>query len=153
MQVVEEIETAEAGETNRDIEVFVDASSVKQEGQQEEDKYSDPIEDTVEENKVEDTFSTEVVKGDDDNKVKESERGIEVASKAEEDQPQALQKEEQGEKLENLLEPEPSRENAKNVTTREGEGTIQNLEETTETEQKGDKAKNLDGTNDSEKEV
>lgn len=114
----------------------------------------------VEENKAEDTFSTEVVKEDADNKVKESEKGLEVASKGKEDQKQALQKNEPVEKFELLqqLKPEetdtePSRENARNISCMEVEGTIQNLEETLETERKVEQAKSLDSTNDSEKEV
>ncbi|PON84255.1 hypothetical protein TorRG33x02_200090 [Trema orientale] len=165
-EIVEEIETAGASEsilseTNKDVEIFADASSNKQaEGQQEEGKYLDPTEALVAKNNVEDSFSIEVVKDNDDNTVKESERQLELASESEKDQQQTVQKAEPGEKHENLLhlvpeetETEPSSENARGTTLVEVEGTIQNLEDTSETEKKGEKAENTDSRNDFENEI
>ncbi|PON41574.1 hypothetical protein PanWU01x14_288460 [Parasponia andersonii] len=152
-EIVEEIETAGASEsilseTNKDVEIFADAS------------YLDPTEALVAKNNVEDSFSIEVVKENDDNTAKESERQLELASESEEDQQQTVQKDVPGEKHENLLhlapeetEIEPLSENARGVTPMEVEGTTQNIEDTSETEKKGEKAENTDSRNDFEKEI
>ena len=125
---------------------------MKQEDEQEVDKKLDPVESLKEESKVEDTFSTQ----------KAAERSIEVASKDEANQ-QILPEEtetEPGEKLENVLhvtpeetETESASRDATNITCTEREGVIQDLEETSETENKGDNVKNTDNANDPEKEV
>ena len=77
----------------------------------------------IKEKKVEGTFSTNVLNDNDSNEVKESERPLEQASKSEEYQQQAVQKDEPEEKFESLLqvapdeiETEPSSENARNIT-------------------------------------
>ncbi|KAM6548689.1 hypothetical protein CsatB_020365 [Cannabis sativa] len=122
-EVVEEGERIGAGEsipceTRKDIEIFVDASSVKEEG-----KDLDPIEALIKENKVEGTFSTNVLNDNDSDEVKESERPLELASKSENDHQQAVQKDEPEEKFECLLQvtpneigTEPSSEHARNIT-------------------------------------
>lgn len=156
MQIPKELETTEADERlpyeiNDDAESSVDALSVKQEeSQQEEVKYIDQVEALTEENKLEETGTAEVVKDDQENKVSDA------SSKGEVDQQQATQKEEYEDELENLpcvmpeeTKAETSTENARSITSMEVEGTAQNLEETSETE----KTKDIDSTNDSEKEV
>ncbi|XP_062106929.1 uncharacterized protein LOC133818205 [Humulus lupulus] len=122
-EVVEEVERTGAGESNpceakKDIEIFANASSVKEEGTD-----LDPIETLIKENKVEGTFSTNLLNDNDSNEVKESERPLELASTSEECQQQAVQRDEPEEKFESWQqetpdenETEPSSENARNIT-------------------------------------
>ena len=135
---------------------------MKQEDQQELDQKLDPVEALKEENKIEETFSAEVVDDDYEKNVKATERSIEVASKGEANQ-QILPEETEtqpGDKLENVLQatPEdietgPSSRDVTNITCTGEERTTQNHEETSETEKKGEKAENMDSTKDSETEV
>lgn len=134
-----------------DAESSVDASSLKQDASQEEEvKNIDQAEAPIEEKKLEETFTTEEVKDDDESKV------THVALEGEEDHQQATQKDEPGEKLENLLpempvqtETETSTEDTTNITDVDVDGTSQNLEETAELE----KTEHVDTTNESEKEI
>lgn len=133
---------------------------MKQEDQKEVDKELDPLEDFKGESKVEDTFSTKVVEDSNENNVETIERSIEVASKGEADEQQAMQKDEPGEKVENFLYVtpektgiEPASEDATNITCMKREEVIQDLKEISEIENKEEKAKNTDDANDSEKEV
>ena len=135
---------------------------MKQEDHQEVNKELNPVEASKEENKVEDTFSAEVLEEDYANNVKATAKSIEVALKDEANQ-QILPEEAEtkaGEKHENVLNATPKEtktgpasQDATNIVCVEEEGTIQNLEETLQTEKKGEKAENVDGTNISEKEV
>ena len=135
---------------------------MKQEDQQELDQKLDPVEALKEENKIEETFSAEVVDDDYEKNVKATERSIEVASKGEANQ-QILPEETEtqpGDKLENVLratpediETGPSSRDVTNITCTGEERTTQNHEETSETEKKGEKAENMDSTKDSETEV
>lgn len=147
LQIPRELETA--GIVNEDVERSVVTLFVKQE----EENELDQVEASKEVNKVEDSFSTEVVK-DDDNKLKATEREI-----AEDLQP-TPQKDEPGEKLEDVLQVAPdeteietSSGNATSVTCMEGEGTIQDIAETSKTENKEETQKNSDDANVSGKEV
>lgn len=166
MQVVQELETAGPSEsipseTSKDVEGSVDASLVKQEeSQHEKCKYRDQIDVSTEENKLEDKFCTELVKNDDDNKMIATEREIELATKGEEDQQQATQKDEPEEKLEDLLhvtlketDTENLSEMDRELACAEVEKVIQNLNENSKTKKDGEEPKNTDDTNDSEKEV
>lgn len=149
MQIPQELETT--GTIDEDIERSVVTSPVKQE----EDNELDQVEASKEENKVEDSFSTEVVvKEDDDSKVKLAEREIE------EDLKLAPQKDEPGEKFEDVLQVTPkeietdtSSGNATSTTCMEREGTIQDVEETSEMENKEENEKNTNNENYSQKEV
>ncbi|XP_024029532.1 titin isoform X3 [Morus notabilis] len=165
-EVVQELETAGPSEsipseTHKDVEGSVDASLVKQEeSRHEEGKYRDQIDVSIEENKLEDKFSTELVKNDDDNKVIATEREIELATKGEEDQQQATQKDEPEEKLEDLLhvtlketDTENLSEMDRELACAEVEKVIQNLNENSKTKKDGEKPKITDDTNDSEKEI
>ena len=135
---------------------------MKQEDQQELDQKLDPVEALKEENKIEETFSAEVVDDDYEKNVKATERSIEVASKGEANQ-QILPEETEtqpGDKLENVLratpediETGPSSRDVTNITCTGEERTTQNHEETSETEKKGEKAENMDSKKDSETEV
>lgn len=160
------METAGAGDSSsfkisEDAESSVDASSVKQEESHEEEvKYIDHVVSSTEENKVEGTYYTEVDKEDDDSKVEVIEKKLELETKDGEDKEQAVQKDEPGEKIEDLLhvtpeetEAEPSSKIARNITSIEVEETVQNLDKTSKTENEGEKTKNVDGTSDIEKEV
>lgn len=146
MQIPEELETT--GEN--DSKSSVDTSSLKQkESREEEVKHIDQAEVSTEEKIFEETSATELAKDEDESKV------LDVASKDEEDQQQAMQKDEPAEKLENLLpetpietETETSTENARNITDIDVEGATQNLAETAEKE----RTKHVDTTND-EKEI
>lgn len=117
----------------------------------------DQVEAPTEESIVEDIYSTEEVKENDGSKVKVTQKKVEVVSKDEEDQQQASQKDEPREKLEDLLhvtpketDTEPSNGISREITCVEVEGAVQNVDETTETENEGAKTKNV---NVSEKEV
>lgn len=151
MQIPRDLETAGTGEsnpckTNEDVEGSVVFSSVKQEDQQGECKELDQIDTSKEENKIEDSFS-KVAKQDDDNEVKVTQQS-------------PLQKDEPEEKLEDLLQvtpeetgPETLSGNATDITCVEREGTIQDVEETSKTENKEENMKNTDDTNALENEV
>lgn len=160
------METAGAGDSSsfkisKDVESSVDASSVKQEESHKEGvKYIDHVESSTEENKVEGTYSTEVDKEDDDSKVEVIDKKLELETEDGEDKEQAVQKDELGEKIEDLLhvapeetEAEPSSKIARENTSIEVEEIVQNLDKTSETENEGEKTKNMDGTSDTEKEV
>ena len=157
LQVAEELEIVEASksspcETGKGVESSVDPSLAKQD----ESTYLDQTETLVEEKKVEDTLSTTAVDDYDDNKVEATERTIDVSANAEEDEKQTTQKDEPVEKIQVTPEEtptEPSSTHVLNNTCIEVEGTVQNLEEISETENKEEKAKNADNVNESEKEV
>ncbi|GMN42571.1 hypothetical protein TIFTF001_011789 [Ficus carica] len=164
-EVVHELETSRSSEsfpreTNVDVKSSTAALSVKQEeSQQEEREYLDQVEALMEEKKCEDKFSTDVVKTDDENKVTITERGTELPSKGDEDQQQARQDKPE-EKLGDSLhvspektETEKSSEITRELTNIEAERTIQNLNQTSEIEEEGERSKNTDDTNDSEKET
>ena len=157
--MVQELETPReveiiSCETNKDAERSTDASSVKlDESQQKEDKYLDQVKVPKDDNKVDDTFSTDIV-NDDDNTFKATEKGTELAVEGEEDKQQATQNDKPDEKLENLVHVTPeqteteSSENSVSFSCITVQETIENLQETSETVKE-----NADTTNDSEKEV
>ena len=134
-----------------DSKSYVDTSSLKQEESREEEvKHIDQAEVSIEEKNFEEIYATELAKDEDESKV------ADVASKGEEDQQQAIQKDEPAEKLENLLpemptqtETETSTEDTRHITDVDVDETSQNLEETAELE----KVEHVDTTNESEKEI
>ncbi|KAF4381607.1 hypothetical protein F8388_021235, partial [Cannabis sativa] len=148
-EIAEELKTARASESvpcniKEDVEGFVGASLVNIEDQKAIDKKLDPVDALKEENKVDDNCSTKLVEVEVENNVTAMERDMNVALTSEEDK-EAAQKDEAGEKLDNLLhvmheesETQSANEDVTSVTCTEVEGVIEDLKETSNSENRED---------------
>ncbi|XP_020414632.1 LOW QUALITY PROTEIN: uncharacterized protein LOC18781677 [Prunus persica] len=138
-------------ELNKNIEIpenILNTSTVKcEEGEQGEGKNTAPTKATEEDHRDEDPFTVEVAEEDHDynSAISVTETSAKVTSNDEEDAPQALQKNEPGGDLQNVLDVMPeeiktetSRESAEVITCRKEERTIQNSQESSDKERKED---------------